>query len=64
MHHGQGTQYAHYNDPRVLTFSAHRYKNGVFWRSLRQGEYDFEGAPGARGSIINVPLNQVGELSG
>ena len=59
VHHGQATQYAFYDEPRVLYFSIHRYMHSEFWPSLRQSDYDFVGAPGARGFNINVPLNKV-----
>lgn len=59
VHHGQATQYAFYDDPRVLYFSIHRYDRAAFWPSLRQSNYDFVGAPGAaRGFNVNVPLNK------
>jgi histone deacetylase 6 len=35
IHHGQGTQYAFYDDPRVLYVSIHRYEFGEFWPRLR-----------------------------
>lgn len=56
LHHGQGTQYMFYEDPRVVYFSIHRYENGTFWPYLRQSDYDFVG----KGFNINVPFNKVG----
>ena len=31
IHHGNGTQKAFYNDPRVLYISLHRFENGKFY---------------------------------
>lgn len=56
LHHGQGTQYMFYDDPRVMYFSIHRYENGTFWPYLRQSDYDFIG----KGFNVNVPFNKVG----
>ena len=63
VHHGQATQYAFYDDPRVLYMSLHRYEHAAFWPSLRQSEYDFVGAARARGYNLNVPLNTVSLLA-
>ncbi|VUZ56689.1 unnamed protein product, partial [Hymenolepis diminuta] len=57
IHHGQGTQYAFYNDPRVLYFSIHRHDNGEYWPSLRESNYDFVGRGQSYGYNINVALN-------
>ncbi|VDN97124.1 unnamed protein product [Rodentolepis nana] len=57
IHHGQGTQYAFYNDSKVLYFSIHRYDNGEYWPSLRESDYDFVGQGQSYGYNINVPLN-------
>lgn len=59
LHHGQGTQYSFYNDPRVLYFSIHRYEFGKFWPNLRQSDYDFIGEGPGRGFNVNVPFNKV-----
>jgi histone deacetylase 6 len=65
IHHGQGTQYAFYDDPRVLYFSIHRYEYGNFWPNLRQSDYDFIGGHGSgRGYNVNVPINKVGLTNG
>lgn len=58
VHHGQGTQYMFYDDPRVLYFSIHRYENGEFWPNLRESEYDYVGEREGKGFNINVPLNK------
>lgn len=60
VHHGQGTQRAFYDDPRVVFFSIHRFEHGTFWPNLRESEFDFVGASGAEGRNVNVPLNKIG----
>ncbi|XP_076448227.1 polyamine deacetylase HDAC10-like [Babylonia areolata] len=60
VHHGQGTQFDFYNDPRVLFFSIHRYEHGMEWPYLRESDYDYVGEGEARGFNINVPLNEIG----
>lgn len=60
VHHGQGTQRAFYDDPRVLYFSIHRYEHGTFWPNLREGDFDHIGSGAGEGKNINVPLNKVG----
>lgn len=60
VHHGQATQYAFYDDPRVLYFSVHRYEHGEFWPELRESDFPYVGRGAGAGYNINVPLNQVG----
>ncbi|KAK3768236.1 hypothetical protein RRG08_031030 [Elysia crispata] len=60
VHHGQGTQYMFYDDPRVLFVSIHRYEHGREWPHLREGDYDFTGEGPGKGFNINVPLNEIG----
>lgn len=60
VHHGQATQYAFYEDPRVLYFSVHRYEHGEFWPELRESDFPYVGKGAGAGYNINVPLNQVG----
>ncbi|XP_055958086.1 histone deacetylase 6 isoform X1 [Patella vulgata] len=60
VHHGQGTQYMFYDDPRVLYFSIHRYEYGSFWPNLRESDYDFIGRGNGKGFNVNVPLNKTG----
>lgn len=60
VHHGQATQYAFYEDPRVLYFSVHRYEHGEFWPELRESDFPYVGRGAGAGYNINVPLNQVG----
>lgn len=60
VHHGQGTQYAFYDDPNVLYFSVHRYENGLFWPNLRESDFDSVGEGNGVGYNANLPLNSVG----
>lgn len=60
VHHGQGTQRAFYNDPRVVYFSIHRFEHGKFWPNLRESDFDFVGEDEGKGRNINVPLNKPG----
>ncbi|CAO1355069.1 unnamed protein product [Diamesa tonsa] len=60
VHHGQGTQRAFYDDPRVLYFSIHRFEQGTFWPNLRESDYDFIGSDCGEGKNMNVPLNRTG----
>uniref|UniRef100_A0A023GDE3 Protein deacetylase HDAC6 n=1 Tax=Amblyomma triste TaxID=251400 RepID=A0A023GDE3_AMBTT len=60
VHHGQATQYAFYEDRRVLYFSVHRYEHGEFWPELRESDFPYVGKGAGAGYNINVPLNQVG----
>jgi len=60
LHHGQGTQYAFYSDPRVLYVSMHRYERGRYWPHLRESNSDYVGEGEGRGYNVNIPLNTVG----
>jgi len=60
LHHGQGTQYAFYDDPRVLYMSMHRYEKGRYWPHLRESNSDYVGEGEGRGYNVNIPLNTVG----
>ncbi|XP_005097878.1 polyamine deacetylase HDAC10 [Aplysia californica] len=60
VHHGQGTQFAFYDDPRVLFVSIHRYELGSEWPHLRESDYDFIGEGPGKGYTINIPLNETG----
>ncbi|XP_076330416.1 histone deacetylase 6 isoform X2 [Tachypleus tridentatus] len=60
VHHGQATQYAFYDDPRVLYFSIHLYEHGAFWPELRESNFDYVGEGSGKGFNINVPLNKTG----
>lgn len=60
VHHGQGTQRAFYDDPRVVYFSIHRFEHGTFWPNLRESNFDYIGNGEGAGRNINVPLNKIG----
>ena len=60
VHHGQGTQQAFYDDPRVVYVSIHRYEHGNFWPNLREGNFNYIGEGRGRGFNVNVPLNTTG----
>ena len=60
LHHGQGTQYAFYSDPRVLYMSVHRYERGRYWPHLRDSNFDQVGDGAGVGYNVNVALNTVG----
>ncbi|BFZ09053.1 hypothetical protein BsWGS_12092 [Bradybaena similaris] len=60
VHHGQGSQFKFYNDPRVLFVSMHRYEHGEEWPYLRESDYDYIGEGPGKGYTINVPLNETG----
>ncbi|CAH8534921.1 unnamed protein product [Heterobilharzia americana] len=58
VHHGNTTQYAFYDNPKVLYISIHRYDNGKFWPNLRESNYDFIGTGRGRGFNVNISLNE------
>ena len=60
LHHGQGTQYAFYSDPRVMYMSVHRYERGRYWPHLRESNFDHIGSGPGTGYNVNVALNTVG----
>lgn len=64
IHHGQASQRAFYDDPRVLYFSIHRYEHGLFWPNLRESDFDCVGDGAGAGYNFNVPLNQIGMTNG
>ncbi|HXW46444.1 MAG TPA: acetoin utilization protein AcuC [Streptosporangiaceae bacterium] len=53
VHHGDGVQAAFWNDPRVLTISAHQHPATLFPGTGRAAE---TGGHGAEGSAVNVAL--------
>ncbi|ODV90699.1 hypothetical protein CANCADRAFT_64770 [Tortispora caseinolytica NRRL Y-17796] len=55
VHHGNGTQKAFYDDPRVLFISLHRYDNGHFYPSGPAGNLDMCGKGEGAGYNINIP---------
>ena len=53
VHHGDGTQALFWDDPQVLTFSVHETGLTLFPGT---GFVDEQGGRGARGTVVNVPL--------
>lgn len=60
IHHGNGTQRAFYDDPRVLYVSLHRYENGRFYPGTRYGGHDKVGADAGEGFSVNIPWQAPG----
>jgi acetoin utilization deacetylase AcuC-like enzyme len=52
LHHGQGTQYAFYDDPTVMYFSTHQW--GIYPGT---GHWSETGQGAAHGTNVNVPLS-------
>ena len=50
IHHGNGTQKAFYNDPRVLYISLHRFENGKFYPGTKYGDLNQVGRAQGKGS--------------
>jgi acetoin utilization protein AcuC len=53
VHHGDGVQFAFWNDARVLTISLHQFGS---WFFPGTGSVSERGGPDAPGTAINVPL--------
>lgn len=53
VHHGDGTQWIFYDDPRVLTCSVHESGKFLFPGT---GGLEERGGPAAPGSAVNIPL--------
>lgn len=64
VHHGNGTQHAFYDDPRVLYVSIHRYDNGSFFPCLPEANFEAVGNGAGRGFNINVAWNSEGMSDG
>lgn len=64
IHHGNGTQKAFYNDPRVLYISVHRYENGKFYPGTKYGNSDQVGEGAGEGYNINIPWRSMGMHDG
>lgn len=60
VHHGQGTQYAFYDDPNVFYVSIHRYEKGRYWPELIESNFNFTGQGSGKGFNLNLPLNETG----
>lgn len=55
VHHGNGTQRAFYNDPRVLYISLHRYEGGKFYPGTDYGSHTKCGEGAGQGFNVNIP---------
>lgn len=64
IHHGNGTQKAFYNDPRVLYISLHRYENGKFYPGTKAGGPTMVGEGDGEGYNMNIPWRAPGVRDG
>lgn len=64
IHHGNGTQKAFYNDPRVLYISLHRFENGKFYPGTKYGDLNQVGEGPGEGFTINIPWRSSGMHDG
>lgn len=55
VHHGNGTQKAFYDDPRVLYISLHRYEAGKYYPGTLAGAADQVGEGAGVGTNVNIP---------
>jgi len=55
VHHGNGTQKAFWEDPRVLYISLHRYEQGKYYPGTKAGGADQCGENEGLGKNINIP---------
>lgn len=60
VHHGNGTQRAFYNDPRVLYISLHRYEGGKFYPGTDYAAHNMSGEGEGRGFNMNIPWSSGG----
>lgn len=60
IHHGNGTQKAFYDDPRVLYISLHRYENGKFYPGTKYGNSTQTGEGAGEGYSLNIPWRTPG----
>lgn len=60
VHHGNGTQRAFYDDPRVLYISLHRYEGGKFYPGTDYGSHTKCGEGAGLGFNINIPWSTGG----
>ncbi|KAF5093338.1 hypothetical protein D0Z03_002465 [Geotrichum reessii] len=60
VHHGNGTQRAFYNDPRVLYISLHRYEGGKFYPGTDYAAHNMSGEGEGRGFNLNIPWSSGG----
>lgn len=64
IHHGNGTQKAFYDDPRVLYISLHRYENGRFYPGTKFGGANMVGEGDGEGFNVNIPWRSPGMHDG
>ncbi|KAI5902150.1 Histone deacetylase HDA1 [Candida parapsilosis] len=64
IHHGNGTQKAFYDDPRVLYISLHRYENGKFYPGTKYGGAEQVGEGAGEGFNLNIPWRSHGMHDG
>lgn len=55
VHHGNGTQKAFYDDPRVLYISLHRYEQGKYYPGTIAGAANQCGEGAGEGTNVNIP---------
>lgn len=55
VHHGNGTQRAFYDDPRVLYISLHRFELGKYYPGTKAGDMDQMGQGAGLGTNVNIP---------
>ncbi|ODQ81679.1 hypothetical protein BABINDRAFT_159937 [Babjeviella inositovora NRRL Y-12698] len=55
VHHGNGTQRAFFDDPRVLYISLHRYEQGKYYPGTTYGGADQVGEGPGAGFTVNIP---------
>ncbi|KAG7926745.1 hypothetical protein KL925_003030 [Ogataea polymorpha] len=55
VHHGNGTQKAFFDDPRVLYISLHRYEHGKYYPGTKAGGADQVGSGAGEGFNVNIP---------
>lgn len=60
VHHGNGTQKAFLNDPRVLYISLHRYEGGKFYPGTTAGAHTVVGQGEGEGYNVNIPWSVPG----
>lgn len=60
VHHGNGTQRAFIDDPRVLYVSLHQYENGKFYPGGTFGAHTSVGGGAGEGYSVNIPWSGPG----
>lgn len=60
VHHGNGVQWAFYDDPNVLYISIHVHRNGTFYPQNHFGDHTHCGEGNGLGKNINIPWLKTG----